>query len=109
MICILAKVVIHDIDKFKKFCAILSSEDQYKQLANDLIKVYCVLKCESDIMQYQEIINHLKLKSFFKEYEEIKILSKQDKIEQFLIVLKDKYLQCIIKFLKSFLLTILWL
>ena len=102
MIRILAKVVIHDISKFKKFCAILLSEDQYKQLANDLLTIYCILKCETDIikgLKYQEIFNYLKLKSFFKEYEEIKILSKQDKIKQLLIVLKDKYLQCIVDFL----------
>ena len=102
MIRILANVVIHDIDKFKKLCAILLSEDQYKQLANDLLTIYCILKCETDIikgLKYQEIFNHLQLKSFFEEYEEIEILSKQDKIEQLLIVLKDKNLQYIIKFL----------
>ena len=102
MIRILAKIVIHDFDKFKKLCAILLSEDQYKQLANELLTIYCMLKCESDIikgLEYQEIFNHLQLKSFFKKHEEIEILSKQDKIEQLLIVLKDKNLQCIIKFL----------
>ena len=102
MIHILANVVIHDISKFKKLCAILFSEDQYKQLANDLLTIYCILKCETDIikgLKYQEIFNHLKLKTFFKEYEETEILSKQDKIKQLLIVLKDKSLQCIIDFL----------
>ena len=102
MIRILANVVIHDIDKFKKLCAILLSEDQYKQLANDLLTIYCILKCETDIikgLKYQEIFNHLQLKNFFKKHEEIEILSKQDKIEQLLTVLKDKYLKCIIDFL----------
>ena len=102
MIRILANVVIHDISKFKKLCAILSSEDQFKQLANDLLTIYAILKCETDIikeLKYQEIFKHLKLKSFFKEHEETEILSKQDKIKQILIVLKDKSLQCIIDFL----------
>ena len=111
MIRILANVVIRDISKFKKLCAILFSEDQFKQLANDLLTIYAILKCETDIikgLKYQEVFDHLKLKSFFKEHEEIEILSKheeiailpiQDKIEQILIVLKDKSLQCIIDFL----------
>ena len=102
MIRILAKVVIHDIAGFKRLCAILLSENQYKQLANNLLTVYCILKCEADILKglkYQEIFNLLKLKHFFNKHEEIKILSNQDKIEQLLIVLKDKCLQHIIDFL----------
>ena len=100
MIRILAKVV-HDIAELKKLCAILLSEDQYKKLGNDLLTVYCILKCEADIikgLEYQEIFSLLKLKHFFTNHEE-NILSNQDKIELLWDVLKHKQLPFITDFL----------
>lgn len=100
MIRILAKV-IHDTAQFKKLCTILLSEDQYKQLANNLLTIYCILKYEEDIikeLKYQEIFNFLMNKHFFTKQEE-KILSEQNKMEQLLVVLKDKCMECIIDFL----------
>lgn len=103
MIRILAKVVIHDEDHFKCLCAILLSEDQYKQLANNLLTVYCMLKFEVDIskqLNYEELFVLLKDKNFFTKHEE-KILSGhgQEKGKLFMIVLKDNYLQFITEFL----------
>ena len=101
MIRILAKVVIHDIARFKRLCAILTDEDQYKQLAYNLLTAYCIFKCDKDILKelnYQEIFEFLKTEHFFTKYEE-EYLSNQGTIQSFLHVLKGKYLQDIVNFL----------
>ena len=99
MFCILEKVVIHDIAHFKRLCAILLSENRHtEQLANNLLTIYCILKCEADILnevKYQDLLN---LENFFTKHEK-EILSKQEeKTELLLTVLKDKSLHHIIKF-----------
>ena len=96
MICTLAEE-ISSVDDFKALCAVLHCKDHYKQLANNLLITYCILKCQADIVSKQhELFNYLKTKNFFKSYEE-KLLSER-KVDLF-NVLTDKSMQSMIELL----------
>ena len=93
--------MIDDIDKFQKLCKIFLYEHNYYELAENMQLVYCILKCEKDILEqqnYQEILFSLREIIFFDDTEE-KMLLESNKIEAIMNILKNKCLYCFKTFL----------
>ena len=91
-------IVVDDAEKFKLLCKILHSE---QKLLKNMLSVYCILKCEADIIQqadYDVIYPVLKEQGFFTHYEE-KILHKEDNVEGIVDILKNKEMNYFDEFL----------
>ena len=83
--------VVHDEEKLKMLCKILSDYGN-KELVESVTLVYCILKCETYIVQhasYEVMYPVLKGQHFFKPYEEM-ILQRKNTVEGVIGILKDK-------------------
>ena len=95
LISILAKEIC-DINKFKVLCKIFLNQYYYNVLAENMQIVYCILKCEMDILEqnnYQEILDGLRDRTFFDDTEE-EMLIGANRTEIILTILKNKSLNC---------------
>ena len=102
MISVAAKEIC-DADKFQELCKILLREHYYNELAEKMQVVYCVLKCEKNILEqqnYHEILSTLKQNKFYDVSEE-KMLLETNKIEVIMNILKSKRLHYFSIFLFS--------
>ena len=93
---------IDDIDKFQRLCKIFLYEPNFYELAESMQLVYCILKCEKDILEqqnYQEILHSLREVNFFDDTDKEKVLLGANKIEIIMNILKNKYLHCFKTFL----------
>ena len=101
LICDLYKVV-HDVERFTLLCKILLIEDENKELTKSMQLVYCILKCETEIVQqvnYALMYPILKEQGFeFAHYEENK-LQEENNVKCIIDVLKDKELNYFCLFL----------
>ena len=78
MVSVLAKQ-IHNVHQFQKLCKILLQEQSYSELANSMQVVYCILKCENDIVEQQNC-QEIQGKQFFDNTEE-KMLLEENSFE----------------------------
>ena len=87
--------MVHDAEKFELLCKVLLLEDENKGLIKSMQLVYCILKCEMDIIQqvnYEIMYPILKERGFdFAHYEE-KILQEEKNVQCIIDILKDKEL-----------------
>ena len=100
MVSVLAKQ-IHNVHQFQKLCKVLLQEQCYSELANSMQVVYCILKCENDILEQQncqEILYTLKENNFFDNTEE-KMLLEENSFEIIMTILKNKCLHYFMTFL----------
>ena len=93
LICHLHKEV-RDAETFKLLCEVLVNmpENKFKKLARNMRLIYCILKCEADIIQqvdYEKLYSILKQNGFFTHYEE-KILLEESTVKCIMNILKDK-------------------
>ena len=86
--------MVHDAEKFKLLCAVLLLEDANKELTKSMQMVYCIFKCETDIIQvnYEMMYSILKEGDFdFTHYEQ-NLLQKENNVQCIIDILKDKEL-----------------
>ena len=85
--------VVHDAEKFKLLCKVLLLEDTNKELTKSMQTVYCILKCETDIIQqvnYEMMYPILKEEGFdFTHYEQ-NLLQEEKNVQCIIDILKDK-------------------
>ena len=100
MVSVLARE-IHNVHQFQKLCKVLLQEQCYSELANSIQVVYCILKCENDIVEQQncqEILYTLRENNFFDNTEE-KMLLEENSFEIIMTILKNKCLHYFMIFL----------
>ena len=95
---------IHNSSQFKKLLEIFYTDRNFYEVADSVMMIYCVLKNEEAIIKalnFEDLIECLKLRAFLTKIEERILHEKGKKVEDIIEMLKDKDLESFKKFFSS--------